>query len=312
MQTFRLEPGPVTLYAQVAGILREHIRSGAWPNGEGIPTLEELAIQFNVARVTVRQAMQMLIQEGLVSSQRGRRSFVTYKAPVDRNPLFASINLISSISPDYATTIISRDEVPASYIEAPFMGVPNGPYMRVRKVDDESGTPYSTSTNFVSLPVYKRFPKNAEDQVKIARLVRDKARAALTECRERIMSVPQTWRSRNCCKPISPRPLRACAASSPTPGTTSCSMARALIAATASVSNATSPRKSRADRPCGTSRLLALHHFRPGGISWSGLARACAIDSGCYNGISIVLILGYQGGFAPGHSRAQSARTSTT
>ena len=184
--SFRLESGPVTLYAQVAGILREQIRSSAWPDGEGIPSLEELAVQFNVARVTVRQAMQMLIQEGLVSSQRGRRSFVTYKAPVDRNPLFASINLISSNSPDYATTIISRDEVPASYIEAPFMGVPNGPYMRVRKVDHESGTPYSTSTTFVALSVYRRFPKDAEDQVKIARLVRDKARARLTECRERI------------------------------------------------------------------------------------------------------------------------------
>jgi len=175
------------LYAQVAAILRERIRAGAWPDGEGIPTLEELATQFNVARVTVRQAMQTLIQEGLVSSQRGRRSFITYKPPVDRNPLFASINLVASISPDYSTIIISRDEVPANYIEAPFLGVADGSYIRIRKVDNESGTPYSMSTNFVSLPLYRRFPKDAEMQVKIARLVRDKARSTLAECRERIM-----------------------------------------------------------------------------------------------------------------------------
>ena len=183
----RLESGPVTLYAQVAGILRERIRGGAWPDGEHIPSLEELAIEFNVARVTVRQAMHMLIQEGLVSSQRGRRSFVTHKPAADRNPLFASINLVASISPDYSITSISRDEVPASYIETSFLGSAQGPYMRIRKVDNESGTPYSTSTNYVSLSLYKRFPKNAEEQVKLARLVRDKARATLAECRERIM-----------------------------------------------------------------------------------------------------------------------------
>lgn len=185
MQTYRLEPGPLTLYAQVAGILRENIKSGAWPDGEGIPTLEELTTQFKVARVTIRQAMQMLIKEGLVSSQRGRRSFVTYTAPVDRNPLFTSINIVSSVTPDFGSTVISRDEVPASYIESPFMGKPQGAYMRVRKIDHEGGSPYSTATVFISMPLYKRFPKAADEQVKIARLVRDKART-LTECRERI------------------------------------------------------------------------------------------------------------------------------
>lgn len=185
--TIRLESGPVTLYAQVAGMLRERIRSGVWPDGEPIPSLQELAIEFNVARVTVRQAMHILIHEGLVSSQRGRRSFVTWKPPVDRNPLFASINLVASISPDYSITIISRDDVPASYIEAPFIGFAQGTYVRICKVDNESGMPYLTSTNYVSLPLYRRFPKNAETQVKLARLVRDKARATLAECRERIM-----------------------------------------------------------------------------------------------------------------------------
>jgi GntR family transcriptional regulator len=184
--SFKLESGPVTLYAQLAGILRERIRSGAWPDSEEIPTLEELAAEFAVARVTVRQAMQTLIREGLVSSHRGRRSFVTYTASVDRNPLFTSINLVGSLSPEYSIAIISRDEVPASHIEAPFMGTASGPYMRIRKVDSEGGAPYTLSTNFVSLPLFKRFPKDAEKEVKLTRLVRDQARASLAECRERI------------------------------------------------------------------------------------------------------------------------------
>ncbi|VTU27156.1 putative HTH-type transcriptional regulator YurK [Variovorax sp. PBL-H6] len=183
---YRLESGPVTLYAQLAGILRERVKSGVWPNGAEIPTLEELAAEFNVARVTVRQAMQILMKEGLVSSQRGRRTFVTYTPAEDKNPLFLSINMVSSITPRYEINIISRDNVPEGYLGDPYMGKARGPYMRIRKVDFESGEPYSVSTHFISLPIYKRFGKVGEEQVKIARLVRDKSRGALHLCHERV------------------------------------------------------------------------------------------------------------------------------
>lgn len=184
--SFRLEPGPVTLYAQLAGILRERIKGGTWPNGGEIPTLEELAAEFSVARVTVRQAMQILIKEGLVSSQRGRRTFVTYAPAEDKSPLFLSIDMLNAVTPNYEASVISRDEVPESYLGEPFMGSPRGRYMRIRKVDSERGEPYSLSTNFVAMSVYKRFGKVGEDQVKIARLVRDKARNTLASCNERV------------------------------------------------------------------------------------------------------------------------------
>lgn len=186
MQTIQLEPGPVALYAQLAGILRERVKSGVWPDGMSIPTLEELGEEFNVARVTVRQAMQILAKEELVSSRRGRRTVVTYNHAEDKNPLFLSINHVSAVTADYEIIIVSRDEVQANYLGEPFQGNPRGRYMRIRKIDNESGTPYSASTHFISLPIYKKFAKNAEEKVKIARLVRDKSHSLLKKCKERV------------------------------------------------------------------------------------------------------------------------------
>lgn len=186
LQNYKLEPGPITLYAQLAGILRERIKSGAWPHGSEIPSLEELAQQFNVARVTVRLAMQMLSKEGLVSSHRGRRSVVTYASAPDKNPLYLSFDLISPTSPEYRITILSRQEVEAEQLGEPFFGTAQGRYLCVRKIDVEGGMPYSTSTHFISLPVYQRFPDKAEEDVKLTRLVRDATRGVLAECHERI------------------------------------------------------------------------------------------------------------------------------
>lgn len=182
-----LEAGPVALYAQLAGILRERIKSGTWPSASEIPTLPELAAEFGVARVTVRQAIQILVSEKLVSSQRGRRTFVTYNpGKQDKNPLFMSINLMSAVTPDYEIKILSRDDVSDTYLGSIFFGRPHGQYVRIRKVDYESGTPYSVSTHFIARQIFKRFPPASEGEVKIARLVRDRARNLLAECRERV------------------------------------------------------------------------------------------------------------------------------
>ena len=68
---------PIPRYVQLADVLRGRIARGQWRAGERVPTLEELTREFDVARVTVRQAVDVLSREGLLSAQQGRGTFVT-------------------------------------------------------------------------------------------------------------------------------------------------------------------------------------------------------------------------------------------
>src|SRR6188768_3750632 len=68
---------PVPRYAQLADVLRGRIARGLLKRGDQLPTLEELMQEFDVARVTVRQAIELLSREGLLSAQQGRGTFVT-------------------------------------------------------------------------------------------------------------------------------------------------------------------------------------------------------------------------------------------
>src|SRR4029079_18285934 len=70
----------VPLYIQVASVLRQRIESGQWSQGEKISTLEELELEFQVARVTVRQAVDVLREEGLLRALQGRGTFVAKNA----------------------------------------------------------------------------------------------------------------------------------------------------------------------------------------------------------------------------------------
>ena len=55
------------VYLQLATIFRRQIESGAWRQGERIPSLEELCRQYGVARMTMHHALSMLDEEGTMT-----------------------------------------------------------------------------------------------------------------------------------------------------------------------------------------------------------------------------------------------------
>lgn len=75
---------PIPLYLQVANILRRRILSGRWAPETKLPSLEVMAKEFNVARLTVRQAAEHLESEGLLWKKQGKGTFVAATATSQR------------------------------------------------------------------------------------------------------------------------------------------------------------------------------------------------------------------------------------
>jgi GntR family transcriptional regulator of arabinose operon len=69
-------PDAPHLHVQVAQILKQRIRGGLWPDGSGLPSEKELCAEFDVARGTIRQALQTLEAEGYLRREQGRGTFV--------------------------------------------------------------------------------------------------------------------------------------------------------------------------------------------------------------------------------------------
>jgi len=64
------------LYHQLYEILREQIVRGEWRPGDMLPPEPELIERYQVSRTTVRQVLDMLVNEGLIYRQQGRGTFV--------------------------------------------------------------------------------------------------------------------------------------------------------------------------------------------------------------------------------------------
>ena len=65
-------------YLQVADILRKEIAEGVFRDGQTLMTEEELRFRFNVSRQTVRQAIALLEDDGLVDRRRGSGTYVRH------------------------------------------------------------------------------------------------------------------------------------------------------------------------------------------------------------------------------------------
>lgn len=73
-------------YRQIAAAVRKRIQSGEIPPGRRIPSLVELEAEFGVARDTLRKAVQVLKDEGLVETVRGMGVYVKPLTGPDPDP----------------------------------------------------------------------------------------------------------------------------------------------------------------------------------------------------------------------------------
>lgn len=76
MKTNSAENGSQPRYRQVKNHVLANIRSGDWPPGTRVPSENDLAAQFGIARMTANRALQELTRDGCLSRVPGVGTFV--------------------------------------------------------------------------------------------------------------------------------------------------------------------------------------------------------------------------------------------
>jgi DNA-binding GntR family transcriptional regulator len=74
------------IYQQIADELRDRINDGSIPRGGKLPTEAELSSEHKVTRATVRSALDILLNEGLIYSSRPHGYFVRDREPMYYRP----------------------------------------------------------------------------------------------------------------------------------------------------------------------------------------------------------------------------------
>jgi GntR family transcriptional regulator len=160
--------GNLPRYVQVASALRRRIKDGLWRVGDKISTLEQLEQEFEVARVTVRQAVELLQTEGLLKSFQGRGTFVT-QAPENERWLQLATDWDSLIAPirnnrlDILTIAAAR--TPPLLADDGALG-PS--YVFIHSVQKRGNEPYAVARVYLARHLYEIAPKRFEQHPALA------------------------------------------------------------------------------------------------------------------------------------------------
>ncbi len=76
---------PIPLYHQLKQILLEKMAQGEWKAGDLLPSEQELQDTYGLSRITVRQTLGEMVNDGLLLRQRGRGTFVA-RAKIAHDP----------------------------------------------------------------------------------------------------------------------------------------------------------------------------------------------------------------------------------
>lgn len=144
---------PAPLYVQLQQLIRDAIEDQILGHGDAIPPERDLAVEYDVSRITVRKAIGGLVEEGMLTRRRGAGTFVAGRVE-------KSFSKLSSFSEDMAargriasSSWISRAAGQVTPEEAMGLGLsPGAPvlrFARIRYADDEPmALEYSTIAGY--------------------------------------------------------------------------------------------------------------------------------------------------------------------
>jgi len=111
-------------YKQASTVLLERLKDGRYPVGGRMPTEDELAKQFEVSRVTIRRALDILVQDGFLERKQGSGYRVLTLSPASDTCLtsFTDATLRAGLEP--VSRFLSLELLTPN--EAALSGLPDG------------------------------------------------------------------------------------------------------------------------------------------------------------------------------------------
>ena len=172
----------IPLYYQLETILRKKIVSGDFSPQTAMPSEDALAAEYKVSRITVRQALSSLEQDGLVIRQRGRGTFVSEKANALELPRFSgSIEDLVLMGKRTKTKVIESAWIDPPDTIRERLKVKAGKVLRLEKVRHIEGEPFSHVFNYLPPDIGKRLPMDLVTSKPVLMILEDDLGLRATE-----------------------------------------------------------------------------------------------------------------------------------
>jgi len=164
---------PIPLYFQIAENLKRAIEDGTLKPGERLDNELDLTERLGVSRPTVRQAVQRLVEQGLVVRRRGLGTVVAAPRILRSVALTSLYDDLAANHRHPATTVLAAREIEADDELASVLALPAGAaVLSVERLRLADGTPLAIMHNFLPAGLLKGRPEHVLEKTGLYELLR--------------------------------------------------------------------------------------------------------------------------------------------
>lgn len=177
----------IPLYYQLETILRKKITSGGYSPDVPLPSEDALAEEYEVSRITVRQALSSLEKDGLVIRQRGKGTFVSEKADTLELPRFTgSIEDLILMGKRTKTKVIESSWIDAPDIIRQRLKLKEGKVLRIEKIRYIEGDPFSHVYNYLPPELGGKLPMELVESKPMLMILEDELGVRANEAEQSV------------------------------------------------------------------------------------------------------------------------------
>jgi GntR family transcriptional regulator len=137
-------------YLRIHAALRDRITSGQWPPGQPLPAQRELAGEFGVSIMTLRQALQVLADDGLIDTRHGSGTFVAARYAYHLGHLRSFGADLAGQGAEISTRLLAADTVTPPEPVGARLGLSGpGQVLRLRRLRLADGRPVIVQTSYL-------------------------------------------------------------------------------------------------------------------------------------------------------------------
>lgn len=172
-------------YVQLASLFRSRISTGTWPVGHRIPTVDDLVDECGVARATIRQALGMLENDGLIRRYRAKGTFV------EKSP---AAQIWCEVRTDWSGLLMSREGAKIEVLSdeakvaPPELNIDYGElapsYRHLRRRHSRGGEPYMIADIYVDERIRKLIPAKAYRTETALKLIANRPSLEIADARQ--------------------------------------------------------------------------------------------------------------------------------
>ena len=183
------------LYHNIENDLRQKILSGEYGPGEKLPTEAEFCKMYSVSRITVRRAIQNLVDDNMLCRYRGKGTFVRqpvheYDDTHENNMGFGSLLAQDASS---RRKVVAAERMPASDYIAERLAIPVGNEIQlVRRVAYADNVPLILDNVYVSSEYLPNLVDDLKEDISLYDLLEGTYKLKLARADQRMNAVSAT------------------------------------------------------------------------------------------------------------------------